>query len=104
MSEKLPENTKIKGEVASWKEDRGFGFLRPAEFPSNKVFVHRKTLQDAQLLEVNAEVIFECRYDLSRESYNVTACWTGDPNAAQAWNQWGGKGDWGKGEWGKGDY
>lgn len=102
-TEKLPENKRVKGEVASWKEERGFGFLRPAEFPSNKVFVHRKTLQDAQYLEVNSEVTFECRYDEDRQSYNVTACWTGNPDA-QAGDQWGGKGDWGKGDWGKGDW
>lgn len=65
----------MRGTVKKWLEDRGFGFIRPADGGPD-VFVHQRNLIGAAMLEQGELVEFEvapsARVPGKNEAINVT--------------------------------
>ena len=54
-----------RGTVKAWIEDRGMGFIQPADGTAD-VFVHRSALLDGNSLQVGAPVTFEPGWDAAK--------------------------------------
>lgn len=53
---------KISGTVTAWRNDRGFGFIRPHDGGAD-IFVHVRELHDGNALRTGSDVQFEEGYD-----------------------------------------
>jgi len=53
---------KISGTVTAWRNDRGFGFIRPNDGGAD-IFVHVRELHDGNALRTGSDVQFEEGYD-----------------------------------------
>jgi len=69
----LPQGQTMTGKVKAWMEDKGFGFITP-DNGGPDVFVHRNQLAGGQSLVAGAQVMFECRLNVTRGKYEATTC------------------------------
>lgn len=69
----LPANSPMHGTVKAWMDDKGFGFVTPAQGGPD-VFVHKNQLTDGERLVQGSTVTFECRFNPSRRKYEATSC------------------------------
>ncbi|CAE8701223.1 unnamed protein product, partial [Polarella glacialis] len=51
------------GSVKMWNEEKGFGFISPANDSGVDLFVHRSALQTSDALAQGDEVTFDVEYD-----------------------------------------
>jgi len=71
-----PGGDRHKGQVMSWNEERGFGFIKPDK-GGDDVFAHASGLRDGDALLEGSEVTFEEVYDDRKGKYRaegVTGC------------------------------
>mmetsp|Transcript_15246 Transcript_15246/g.38364 ORF Transcript_15246/g.38364 Transcript_15246/m.38364 type:complete len:260 (-) Transcript_15246:232-1011(-) len=61
------------GTVKVWFEEKGFGFIAPAD-GGDDVFCHRKQLEDGQSLVQGASVQFEAEWSAQRNKMAVKRC------------------------------
>jgi len=61
----------LQGQVKAWFDDKGFGFVTPAE-GGDDLFVHRRTLEDGQMLVPGATVMYESAWDVQKSKDAVT--------------------------------
>jgi uncharacterized membrane protein YsdA (DUF1294 family)/cold shock CspA family protein len=59
-----------KGQLIKWKDDRGFGFIKPAD-DSPEVFIHISEIKDATRRPVVGDTIY---YSLTQQAGKVRAC------------------------------
>jgi len=60
----------MRGTVANWNSDRGFGFISPAD-GSEDIFCHVNNIEDGNGLEVGTEVSFDSSYDDFKDKYRA---------------------------------
>ena len=60
-----------QGQVKAWFDDKGFGFVTPAE-GGDDLFVHRHALEDGQVLVPGATVMYESAWDMQNSRDAVT--------------------------------
>ena len=71
----------VRGTVKAWIEERGMGFIQPADGTAD-VFVHRSALTDGNSLRVGAPVTFEPGWDEQKgKPIAKTVSGAGDSNA-----------------------
>ena len=63
----------VRGTVKAWIEERGMGFIQPADGTAD-VFVHRSALTDGNSLRVGAPVTFEPGWDAAKGKPIANKC------------------------------
>jgi len=92
------------GTVKKWIDEKGFGFVSPAD-GGEDLFVHRSCLGDDEWLEQGDEVSYESEYDDRKGKWKCSSCkktGSGGGGGDGGGDKGGGKGkgkDKGKGKW-----
>ena len=78
----VPEGRRVKGEVAGWTEDRGFGFITPLDGGGEDVFCHANDITDGDCLQEGSTVEYTLRWDERKEKYSAVDVVTSGSNDA----------------------
>lgn len=69
-SKEIPPRKTVRGVIRNWNEERGFGFIRPAEYAAD-VFFHRKVISGNGEPAVGAAVQFQAKFAPLKNGYTA---------------------------------